>query len=223
MENVTRRLEKVPIPSSVPTQETSVQVPSPRSTPVIGNSSPSPDSPAPDQPTPDSPKSPPDPVGANERIVSQQPTSMSVAGYENLLAGPVKEYLELSQKIGGDVAAHSKLVQKAFQLVARCFDAKIARSLETKSAVVRELNMPNTIRSVSGFNCSSCIRQRAVPHRRTSPSTWLCSSPCPRRFSKFRSFARRIADPRSSITCRPSAKASPLWDGSRYRLHPPPT
>ncbi|XP_011146293.1 adenylyl cyclase-associated protein 1 isoform X3 [Harpegnathos saltator] len=40
---------------------------------------------------------------------------MSVAGFEDLLAGPVKEYLELSQKIGGDVAAHSKLVEKAFQ------------------------------------------------------------------------------------------------------------
>lgn len=41
---------------------------------------------------------------------------MSVAGYEDLLNGPVKTYLELSQKIGSDVAAHSKLVEKAFQI-----------------------------------------------------------------------------------------------------------
>ncbi|XP_072766856.1 adenylyl cyclase-associated protein 1 isoform X4 [Anoplolepis gracilipes] len=41
---------------------------------------------------------------------------MSIAGYEDVLNGPVKEYLELSQKIGGDVAAHSKLVEKAFQI-----------------------------------------------------------------------------------------------------------
>ncbi|CAL1683855.1 unnamed protein product [Lasius platythorax] len=41
---------------------------------------------------------------------------MSVAGYEDLLNGPVKKYLELSQKIGGDVAAHSKLVEKALQI-----------------------------------------------------------------------------------------------------------
>ncbi|XP_012521496.1 adenylyl cyclase-associated protein 1 isoform X3 [Monomorium pharaonis] len=41
---------------------------------------------------------------------------MSIAGYEDLLAGPVREYLQLSQKIGGDVAVHSKLVEKAFQI-----------------------------------------------------------------------------------------------------------
>ncbi|CAK9832523.1 Adenylyl cyclase-associated protein 1 [Anthophora retusa] len=41
---------------------------------------------------------------------------MSVTAYEDLLAGPVKEYLQLSEKIGGDVATHSKLVEKAFQL-----------------------------------------------------------------------------------------------------------
>ncbi|XP_029163333.1 adenylyl cyclase-associated protein 1 [Nylanderia fulva] len=41
---------------------------------------------------------------------------MSIAGYEDLLNGPVKTYLDLSQKIGGDVAAHSKLVEKAFQI-----------------------------------------------------------------------------------------------------------
>lgn len=42
---------------------------------------------------------------------------MSIAGYEDLLSGPLKKYLELSQKIGGDVATHSKFVEKAFQLV----------------------------------------------------------------------------------------------------------
>ncbi|XP_034947836.1 adenylyl cyclase-associated protein 1 isoform X2 [Chelonus insularis] len=41
---------------------------------------------------------------------------MSVAGYEDLIAGPVAEYLQLSLKIGGDVAAHSELVEKAFQI-----------------------------------------------------------------------------------------------------------
>jgi len=40
---------------------------------------------------------------------------MSIAGYEDFLAKPVKEYLQLSQKIGGDVDVHSKLVEKAFQ------------------------------------------------------------------------------------------------------------
>lgn len=40
---------------------------------------------------------------------------MAVAGYADLLAGPISEYLRLSEKIGGDVAEHSKLVEKAFR------------------------------------------------------------------------------------------------------------
>lgn len=110
LENVTKRLENVPIASSVQTQDTSVQVPSPKSTPVKSISA------------QDSAESTSDPVGAvNEQIISQQSTSMSVAGYEDLLTGPVREYLALSQKIGGDVATHSKLVEKAFQLVLPLF------------------------------------------------------------------------------------------------------
>lgn len=50
-------------------------------------------------------------------IILNHSTNMSVVGYEDLLNGPVKKYLELSQKIGSDVATHSKLVEKAFQLV----------------------------------------------------------------------------------------------------------
>lgn len=50
-------------------------------------------------------------------IILNQSTNMSIVGYEDLLSGPVKKYLELSHKIGGDVATHSKLVEKAFQLV----------------------------------------------------------------------------------------------------------
>ena len=41
--------------------------------------------------------------------------SMSVAGFEDILAGPVQDYIKLSNKIGGDVAEHCKLVDKAFQ------------------------------------------------------------------------------------------------------------
>lgn len=55
------------------------------------------------------------PVHTISKQASEKPISMSVAGYQDLLAGPVKEYLQLSVKIGGDVATHSKLVEKAFQ------------------------------------------------------------------------------------------------------------
>lgn len=40
---------------------------------------------------------------------------MSVAGYEDIIAGPLAEYLALSAQIGGDVAAHAQIVKAAFE------------------------------------------------------------------------------------------------------------
>ncbi|XP_034472380.1 adenylyl cyclase-associated protein 1 isoform X2 [Drosophila innubila] len=39
---------------------------------------------------------------------------MSVAGFEDIMAGPLSQYLTLSAKIGGDVAQHAKFVKAAF-------------------------------------------------------------------------------------------------------------
>lgn len=50
-----------------------------------------------------------------QQTIPNQAATMSISGYKDLLDGPVKQYLELSQKIGSDVAVHSKLVEKAFQ------------------------------------------------------------------------------------------------------------
>lgn len=93
LENVTRRLENVHF--VVQTQDTAVQTstPSPKRSTSSGSSS----------------------LSSKQETVPNPPTNMSIPGYEDFLAGPVKEYLELSKKIGGDVAAHSKLVEKAFQ------------------------------------------------------------------------------------------------------------
>jgi adenylyl cyclase-associated protein len=40
---------------------------------------------------------------------------MSVAAFGNIIQGPLSQYLQFSAKIGGDVAIHSKLVEKAFR------------------------------------------------------------------------------------------------------------
>lgn len=96
MENVTRRLESVPTKFFATTQEIAIQTQS--SSPKRGEL-----------------------TAENNSIVEQVKeldltvTTMSVAGYDDLVAGPVKEYLELSQKIGGDIATHSNLVKKAFE------------------------------------------------------------------------------------------------------------
>ncbi|XP_076246845.1 adenylyl cyclase-associated protein 1 isoform X2 [Calliopsis andreniformis] len=103
LENVTRRLEKVKTHSVTETQDSAVQTstPSPKKSQSIERSA--------------SVQSA-SPVQSPRKVESTKPISMSVAGYEDLLAGPVREYLQLSQKIGGDVATHSELVEKAFQI-----------------------------------------------------------------------------------------------------------
>lgn len=40
---------------------------------------------------------------------------MSVLGFTDIVQGPLAQYLQISQQIGGDVADHGKLVQGAFQ------------------------------------------------------------------------------------------------------------
>nr|XP_012149225.1 PREDICTED: adenylyl cyclase-associated protein 2 isoform X2 [Megachile rotundata] len=98
LETVTRRLENVRTQSVAETQDSAVQTstPSPKRSQLAKNS---------------------ESVQSASPVHSKnQVTSMSVAGYEDLLAGPVREYLQLSAKIGGDVATHSKLVEKAFQI-----------------------------------------------------------------------------------------------------------
>lgn len=46
--------------------------------------------------------------------VAEPITSMSVNGYEDIIIGPLAQYLSLSKTIGGDVAKHAEIVQKTF-------------------------------------------------------------------------------------------------------------
>ncbi|XP_058798259.1 apoptotic chromatin condensation inducer in the nucleus isoform X1 [Phymastichus coffea] len=107
LENVTKRLEQVSVPqiAAVQTQEIAVQTKSPspeRSLSITEEIS---------QSSSSSSRS-----TVSGASVVEVVKSMSVASYENLLAGPVQEYIQLSQQIGGDVAAHAKIVDKAFQI-----------------------------------------------------------------------------------------------------------
>lgn len=40
---------------------------------------------------------------------------MSVPGFTDIIQGPLTQYIQISQKIGGDVGQHSQLVYNAFQ------------------------------------------------------------------------------------------------------------
>ncbi|XP_070140920.1 adenylyl cyclase-associated protein 1 isoform X1 [Drosophila kikkawai] len=62
--------------------------------------------------------------------------NMSVAGFEDIVAGPLSQYLSLSAKIGGDVAQHAELVKSAFgfQLQYVTLATQIAQPAQPKQA-----------------------------------------------------------------------------------------
>uniref|UniRef100_A0A8D9A3M3 Adenylyl cyclase-associated protein 1 n=1 Tax=Cacopsylla melanoneura TaxID=428564 RepID=A0A8D9A3M3_9HEMI len=55
------------------------------------------------------------PVSSSTPLTSPIPLTMSVAAFADIVTGPLASYIALSNKIGGDVAAHAKLVSEAFQ------------------------------------------------------------------------------------------------------------
>ncbi|XP_077263886.1 adenylyl cyclase-associated protein 1 isoform X2 [Temnothorax americanus] len=122
LENVTRRLENF----AVQTQDTAVQTstPSPKRSTSSGSSL---------------------SLSSKQETIPNPPTNMSVAGYEDLLAGPVKEYLQLSQKIGGDVAVHSKLVEKAFQIQLQFVKMTASRPAPTNQSEQVSLFTPMSV------------------------------------------------------------------------------
>ncbi|EDX03303.1 GD22924 [Drosophila simulans] len=74
----------------------------------------------------ETPPPPPSPPSSN----------MSVAGFEDIVTGPLSQYLTLSVKIGGDVAQHAELVRSAFgsQLQYVTLATQIAQPAQPKQA-----------------------------------------------------------------------------------------
>lgn len=109
---------------------------------------------------------------------------MSVHGFEDILSGPLAQYLQLSKKIGGDVAKHADFVDKAFnaQLAyvklastsSRPADAKIQELLRPTSdqiAAIQDFREKNRVSPF--FNHLSAISE-SIP-----ALGWVCVSPTP--------------------------------------------
>ncbi|XP_018349600.1 PREDICTED: adenylyl cyclase-associated protein 1 isoform X2 [Trachymyrmex septentrionalis] len=115
---------------------------------------------------------------------------MSIAGYEDFLAGPVKEYLQLSKKIGGDVDVHSKLVEKAFQIQLQFIHMAASRPAPTNQSEQVSLFAPMSAqiqqiqefreknRGSSFFNHLSAISE-SIP-----ALGWVAVSPTPAPYVK---------------------------------------
>ncbi|ALC38576.1 capt, partial [Drosophila busckii] len=124
---------------------------------------------------------PPTPLAETEFYSSN---SMSVAGFEDIVAGPLSQYLSLSAKIGGDVAEHAKFVKAAFDAQLRyvTLATQIAQPPQPKQA---ELLQPTSMqisaiqdyrekhRTSAYFNHLSAISE-SVP-----ALGWVCVSPTP--------------------------------------------
>ncbi|CAG5101577.1 Similar to CAP1: Adenylyl cyclase-associated protein 1 (Homo sapiens) [Cotesia congregata] len=117
LENVTKRLESVPSKFFTETQEVAIQTyfSLPKQVESVDVST-GHEFEEEDQEFPDPPDFGEVEVEVDQNSEVDYTVSMSVGGYEDLVAGPFAEYLALSQKIGGDVAAHSKLVSEAFRI-----------------------------------------------------------------------------------------------------------
>ncbi|KPJ08725.1 Adenylyl cyclase-associated protein 2 [Papilio machaon] len=118
LERVTARLERLPVLSArplTPPQSPALQSPDPQS------------------------KAPTPPLEALELPETPAVDNMSVNGYQDLMQGPLRTYLELSQQIGGDVATHANLVNEAFQAQLRYIQLAQSRSKPSQAEEVQLL------------------------------------------------------------------------------------
>lgn len=109
---------------------------------------------------------------------------MSVNGYEDILLGSFAQYLQLSQKIGGDVAKQSEFVKNAFNAQfgyiklatesSKPNDSKIQELLKpTSDQIAAAQNFREKNRTSPFFNHLSAISE-SIP-----ALGWVCISPTP--------------------------------------------
>lgn len=111
-------------------------------------------------------------------------TNMSVNGYENIINGPLSQYLSLSAKIGGDVAKHAQLVKAAFaaqleyvKLASQCArpsqdqQMELLKPTSTQISSIQDFREKN--RASAYFNHLSAISE-SIP-----ALGWVCVSPTP--------------------------------------------
>ncbi|XP_069671968.1 adenylyl cyclase-associated protein 1 isoform X3 [Periplaneta americana] len=108
-----------------------------------------PDSSPPPPPPPPPPLPPPQPPPELLAKGEEATDGMSVAGFNDIIQGPVAQYLQLSGKIGGDVAAHSKLVEKAFQAQAQFLTVASQSKAPSNQTDIVQLLQPTSAQIVA--------------------------------------------------------------------------
>ncbi|XP_037816485.1 uncharacterized protein LOC119606901 isoform X1 [Lucilia sericata] len=110
--------------------------------------------------------------------------NMSVLGFQDIMAGPLSQYLALSAKIGGDVAKHAEFVKKAFDaqlqyvtLATQCSQPNQSKQMEllkpTSDQITAIQDFREKNRASQFFNHLSAISE-SIP-----ALGWVCVSPTP--------------------------------------------
>lgn len=123
-------------------------------------------------------------ICADEYLAQEEPDylppiTMSVLGYQDIVSGPLAQYLSLSAKIGGDVAQHAENVAKAFaaqlQYVtlastsAKPSDAKQQELLKPTSDQITEIQQYREKNRQSAFNNHLLAISESIP-----ALGWVC-------------------------------------------------
>lgn len=124
------------------------------------------------------------PTVVEETVCCNKTDSMSVMAYQDIVSGPLAQFLTLSAKIGGDVATQADFVKKAF-------DAQLGFvTLATENAKPSDGDLPRLLQPTSEqINNIQTFREK----HRTSPFFnhlsaisesvpalgWVCVSPTP--------------------------------------------
>lgn len=125
------------------------------------------------------------PVTTGEQYSQLRPQpKMSVQGFQDIISGPLNQYLALSEKIGGDVAEHAQLVKLAFDaqmryvtLATQCSQPNQEKQMEllkptsVQISAIQDYREKN--RGSAFFNHLSAISE-SVP-----ALGWVCVSPTP--------------------------------------------
>ncbi|CAG4978381.1 unnamed protein product [Parnassius apollo] len=115
--------------------------------------------------------------------------SMSVNGYQDLIQGPLRAYLELSQQIGGDVATHANLVNEAFQAQLRYIQLAASRSKPSQAEEMQLLSpTSDKISAIQQFReknrVSSFFNHLSAISESIPALGWVAISPTPAPYVK---------------------------------------
>ncbi|KAL7031680.1 hypothetical protein ACKWTF_007098 [Chironomus riparius] len=121
---------------------------------------------------------------ADEDLKDDKPKAMSVNAYEDIILGSLAQYLDLSNKIGDDVAKHAEFVKKAFDEQLKYVTMASQSSAPNQSELPKLLqptsDQINAIQTFREKNRTSKYFNHLSAISESVPALgWVCVSPTP--------------------------------------------